>query len=132
MESRLRIYGILVKQYMLKHRWWIIFLMIAAVAAGAAGRKDADGENSYRGITAGVCWADEKGRELLERLEAEDGIFQFQGFSDRDEMVRAVENGSLECGYELPENFYEELLEGKAKGQVKLYYSPASSAHKIS
>ena len=131
-KSRLRIYGILGKQYLLKYRWWFFFMILFSLAAGAAQVRRAGGEMDYRGITVGVCWSDEKGRELLSRLEKEKGIFRFQGFENLSEMVREVENGSLECGYELSENFYEELLKGKARGQVTLYYSPASSAHEIS
>lgn len=132
MKNRLRIYGVLWKQYLFKYKWWILFTLIFALAAGAAGRKSANKESGYSGITAGVCWSDEKGRQLVTKLEKEKGIFKFRGFEDVSEMVREVENGTLECGYELSGDFYEELLNGKAKRQVTLYYSPASSAHKIS
>lgn len=132
MKNRLRIYGILWKQYLFKYRWWILFVFVFAAVFGAAGGKSGDKERDYKGIAAGVCWSDEKGGELVARLEREKGIFRFRGFENVSEMVREVENGSLECGYELSENFYEGLLKGEAKRQVTLYYSPASSAHKIS
>lgn len=132
MRNRMQIYGILWKQYLLKYRWWILFVLVFALASGIAGRKNIDREKDYRGIRVGVCWSDEKGRELLTKLLKEDGIFKFQGYEDVSKMIREVENGTLECGYELSENFYEDLLNGKAKRQVTLYYSPASSAHKIS
>ncbi|NBJ94119.1 ABC transporter permease [Parablautia muri] len=132
MKNRLQIYGILWKQYLFKYKWWILFVLIFALAAGVAGGKSVHKESDYRGITAGVCWSDEKGRQLLTKLEQEKGIFKFQGFENVSEMIREVENGTLECGYELSWDFYEELLNGKAKRQVTLYYSPASSTHKIS
>lgn len=132
MVNRLRIYGILVKQYLFKYKWWILLMILFALASGVIEGKNADKEKDYKGIAAGVCWSDEKGKELFEKLEKEKGIFRFQGFKEVSEMVREVENGNLECGYELSEDFYEALLTGKAKGQVTLYYSPASSAHKIS
>ena len=81
-KSRLRIYGILGKQYLLKYRWWFFFMILFSLAAGAAQVRSAGGEMNYRGIAVGVCWSDEKGRELLSKLEEEKGIFRKKRFGN--------------------------------------------------
>ncbi|MDE7286893.1 MAG: ABC transporter permease, partial [Lachnospiraceae bacterium] len=132
MKNWLQIYTILWKQYLQKHRLWIIFLLLLCFAASIIGKADTSGKEEYRGIAVGVCWEDEKGKELFQMLENEEGIFRFLGYADKEEMIRHVENGTLECGYLFPEDFYEEVLKQGARNQVALYYSPASSAYKIS
>lgn len=132
MKNWLQIYGILWKQYLLKHRLWIVFLLALAFLIRIAERAGISKQEEYPGILVGICWEDAKGRELLEKLEEEEGIFHFTGYTEKEEMIRLIENGALECGYFLPEDFYENLLEGKSKRQITLYYSPASSTQKIS
>ena len=132
MTNWIQIYKILWKQYLQKHRLWIIFLFVAAFAIGVIGKVSALKQEEYRGIAVGVCWEDEKGKELFRELEKEEGIIRFLGYTDEEEMIRLVENGTLECGYLFPKDFYDQLLEKGAKHQITLYYSPASSAHKIS
>ncbi len=89
-------------------------------------------EDKIQGIAVGGYAEDEKGRELLEKLESVEGIFRFQTYQDEEEMIRQIENGTLECGYVFPEGFYENILRGRKVRQIILYCSPASSAHKIS
>ena len=89
-------------------------------------------EDEVQGIAVGVCAEDEKGKELLEKLESVEGIFRFQDYQNEEEMIRQIENGTLECGYVFPEGFYENILRGRTVRQITLYCSPASSAHKIS
>lgn len=132
MKKWIQIYTILWKQYLQKHRIWIAFLLVSGVIVSIMGKAGAPGGEEYRGIAVGVCWEDEKGKELFQILEKEEGIFRFLGYTDQEEMIRHVENGTLECGYLLPQGFYEEVLKQGARNQVTLYYSPASSAYKIS
>lgn len=131
MNNWIDLYRVLWKQYFIKFRIWIILLLFGAVVIRIASQINPSGEE-YQGIRIGVCAVDEKGRELFDELQAEKGIFRFQGYSDEQEMIRQIENGTLECGYVLPEGFYDNLLRGKTARQITLYYSPASSAHKIS
>lgn len=132
MTNWIQIYTILWKQYLQRHRLWIIVLFAGALVIGVIGKMSALKQEEYRGITVGICWEDEKGKDLLKELENKEGIFRFIGYTDEDEMIRLVENGTLECGYLFPEDFYEHLQEEGARHQIVLYYSPASSAHKIS
>ncbi len=132
MNNWIQIYGILWKQYLKKYGSWIALLLLTASVIGTAGRMEPEGEDAYKGILAGIYWEDDKGRELAEGLEGEKGILKFRGYGEEEEMLRQIENGTLECGYVLPEGFYENILEGKGSRQITLYYSPASSAQKIS
>ena len=83
-------------------------------------------------MDVGVYAQDEQGRELLSLLKQEENVFRFISFDSEEELRRQVENGSLECGYVLPEGFYEELARGKFRHQIGLYCSPFSAAHRIS
>lgn len=130
MSSWLEIYGILWKQYFIKFRIWIVFLLLGAVLIGI--NRTAYKEEAYQGILVGVCFEDENGIQLFDKLMGEQGIFRFYGYSDEQDMIRQIENGTLECGYMLPKGFYDNLLKGKKTRQITLYCSPASSAHKIS
>lgn len=131
MINRTKVYIILWKQYWQKNRFLIILMFLTAFFFGLE-RSGKVLEDAYGGIAIGVCGEDEKGWEFISRLEKETGIFRFHEFEDEAEMLRLIENGTLECGYVMPEGFYDRILKGKMNRQVILYYSPASSAHKIS
>ena len=131
MNSWIEIYRILWKQYFIKFRIWILFLILGTGLMGIISQAKSS-EEEYEGIFVGVCAEDEKGFELLDKLEEEEGIFRFLGYLNEQDMIREIENGTLECGYMLPEGFYDQILKGKTTRQITLYYSPASAAHKIS
>lgn len=130
MKSWWRINGILWKQYIIKHKVWLALLLVLGIGfrLGESGA----GEAEEAGMAVGVCIGDEKGRELWDRLQQEEGIFRFRLLDSEAQLRRQVENGLLECGYVFPKGFYEELAAGKFRRQVTLYYSPASSAQRIS
>lgn len=132
--QKAQICGILWKEYFLKFRLWLILGVLAALFMGISGASygDASDGQKYRGIEVGICTSDEKGKELLSGLMKGEGIFRFQEYEDEGEMLREIKNGGLECGYFLPEGFYEKLVRGKMKRQAILYRSPASSVHRIS
>lgn len=120
---------ILWKQYYIRHRVWLLLLLVVGLLFRLWGNH---GQDEYRGMTVGVYAQDEQGREILSLLLKEEGIFRFQTFDSEEELRRQVENGSLECGYVFPDGFYEELAEGRLRRQIGLYYSPSSSAYRIS
>ncbi len=123
--------GILWKHYLLRNRIWIFFFLLAGVCLFLFGEKSQK-TVIYNGIKTGIFAEDEAGERLFSKLQEEEGIFDFSLYDDQEEMLRQIENGSLECGFVLPEGFYENLEQGKMMRQIVLYYSPASSAHKIS
>lgn len=128
--NRVRQCGILWKQYLVRYRFWICLMFILSLVVGVAQRYNAQQE--YRGLLVGVCFQDEKGEALLQNLKQESGIFTFIGYDKEEEMIRQVKNGTLECGYTLPEGFFQRISEGKTGRQITLYYSPASSAQRLS
>lgn len=125
-----QLHKILWKQYFMKHRIWFLLLvfLIIILKVSQGGRDEAE----LKGITVGVCVYDEEGMQLLSKLQSEEEIFRFQLFEEEKELLRAVENGSLECGYVLPEDFFDNMLKGKIRRQIKLYYSSTSGVHKLS
>lgn len=122
---------ILWKQYLIRHRIWLMLFIGMGIIFAVSGRRQ-EREFDYSGIKIGVFAEDEKGRELIERLKEEEGVFRFLAFEEKEEMERRIKGGALECGFVMPEHFYENLEKGKMMRQITLYYSPASSAHKIS
>ncbi|MCM1134334.1 MAG: ABC transporter permease [Clostridium sp.] len=129
-RQKLAFYRILWKQYWIKHRVWIVGLLLTAAVFGIMDRSFFDGQEN-QGISVGICVCDEKGRELLAGLKEKEGIFRFEGYESKAEMLREIKNGGLECGYVFPEGFYDKLADKKLKRQAELYYSPASSVHRI-
>ena len=123
---------ILWKQYIKKHRIFLGLLFLTALFLWVHGSMTKGKAEELRGIEIGVCAGDENGRKLLSGLKEEEEIFRFLAFEDEEEMIRQVENGTLECAYVLPENFYENMAEGKVRNQIILYYSPGSGVHKLS
>lgn len=130
MKSWWQINGILWKQYYIRHKVWLWLLLILGLLFRLLGGNSEQEE--YAGMAIGVYAQDNQGRELLSLLQQEKNIFSFTSFDSEEELRRQVENGSLECGYVFPEGFYEELAKGKFRHQIGIYYSPASSAHRIS
>lgn len=121
---------ILWKQYLMRNKIWLAVLSAVGIFVICFGSKS--GTEEYSGIKVGVLAEDEDGNLLLGNLEEEDGIFRFLKFDEREEMIREIENGNLECGFVLPERFYQNVINGKMMKQIELYYSPSSTAHKIS
>lgn len=121
---------ILWKQFLVRNKIWLAVLCVLGVLAICIG--NGSGSEKYSGIKVGVLAEDENGILLLNNLKKEDGIFRFLTFDEREEMIRQIENGTLECGFVLPEKFYENIARGKMRNQIELYYSPSSTAHKIS
>lgn len=131
MKKWCQLNGILWKQYLIRNRIWFALFLVIGVFLAVFGSRQKE-EPEYGGIRIGVFAEDESGNRLLFELQEEEGIFHFFAFDDKEEMIRQIENGSLECGFLLPEGFYENLENGKMMRQIELFYSPASSAHKIS
>lgn len=138
LKQTLLLNKVLWKQYLIKHNRWILALLVAALFLRFMGVSEK--EEGFAGLTVGICAADEKGEELLERLQGietergteKEGIFRFREYKEQETMLRDVKNGTLECGYVLPEGFFEKLAEGKLHNRIMLYYSGSSGAHKLS
>lgn len=117
------------KQYMAKHKVWYLLLLVLLPLLFVVGKTQ---NSELSGLEIGICAKDEDGEQLTKRLQEQEGILHFITFEDEAEMLRLVENGTLECAYFLEEGFFEKLSEGKKNRLIELYYSPASSAYKLS
>ena len=56
-----------------------------------------------------------------ELLEAYDGLICFNIYESREQVMDAVQRGSAECGYVLPENLGESLVSRRANKSVTVY-----------
>lgn len=131
MLSRLGIiYKVLWKQYFYKHyRWFVLLLATALVMRISQIQKLPEEMN---GIMVGVCAKDADGERLLKQLQQPDQIFHFCSYEETEAMLRDVKNGTLECAYLLPEDFFKQISDGKMRKQITLYHSASSGAHKLS
>lgn len=124
------LHKILWKQYFCKHNRWLLVLLCLAFSLRFFGNQE---KEEYAGFQIGVLISDGYGQELLERLQGNaDDVFKFCVYQNEEALLRDVKNGTLECGYELPEGFFEEIAHGKMRNQITLYYTTASGAHKLS
>lgn len=130
MENYLVVCKTLWKQYLYKHRKWLLLLLLAAVILHFFNPMEKG--DRFTGFTIGVCASDEEGRILLKQLQNREGIFRFREYEDENDMLRDIKNSTLECGYVLPEKFLERLSDGKLRNQITLYHSSASVVHKLS
>jgi len=118
------LYKVLWKQYLYKHRIWLLLLLLTAFILRFMS--PAEAKDGVVGFTIGVCIADDEGKALLGQLQNREGIFRFCEYEDESAMLRDVKNGTLECGYVLPEDFFGKLSEGKMRHQITLYHSSSS------
>ena len=107
MEKWWQLNKILWKQYLVRNKIWLAVLCVVGILAICFGTKS--GTEEYNGIKVGVLAEDENGKFLLKKLREEEGIFRFLAFDEREEMIREIENGTLECGFVLPEKFFENI-----------------------
>lgn len=138
MKSRIGLLNLILwKQYLHKHRLWLLMVLLAAFALRIWNMKMT--ENELTGILIGVYTEDEAGARLLAGLQEPKAqgktvgdVFRFLDYSDQETMLRDIKNGTLECAYVLPKGFFENISDGKIRKQIKLYHAESSGAHKLS
>lgn len=121
---------ILWKQYLYKQRLWLLLLLLTACMIRFWGPVEKGDE--FTGFAIGVYASDDEGEMLLEQLKSREGIFRFCEYEDESSMLRDIKNGTLECGYVLPDGFLKKISDGKMRHQITLYHSSASAVHKLS
>lgn len=63
---------------------------------------------------------------LWEALQKQDGILEFRKYYDETMLIQAVETEEADCGFVLPENFMEKVMENDWQKTVTLYESSTS------
>lgn len=121
---------VLWKQYLYKHRIWLLVLLLLAFILRFVNPME--NKDEFVGYIIGICASDDEGKALLGQLQNHEGIFEFCEYEDEKVLLRDVKNGTLECGYVLPEDFLGKLSDGKMRHQITLYHSSASVVHKLS
>lgn len=80
-------------------------------------------------IKAGVYFEDDSetfNQELLTKLLKEQGIFVFEQCSDEELLIHNVTTGVYECGYVISSDLKEQLDQGKNRGLIMRWVSPAT------
>lgn len=105
---------------MMKNTSFLVLLMVYVAAIFAASLDGAAGENP----PAGVCGGDDSAAR--ERIVSYLTDNAFILFDDEGEMLRQVEDGTLDCGVVLPDDLSQRLVTGEMSGCVRFYESPLS------
>ena len=102
MAGFMRCFKIQIKRFFRRRRSWLGLLFLIPVMALVYHLSLPDQENSLVGIYPGTG---EHARNILERLEREEGFFRIVPYESGEDMMRDVESGKLECGFSFAEDF---------------------------
>ena len=70
--------------------------------------------------------------DLTYHLNNINSIYTFYVVSDKSELIKDVKSGYAECGYIIPESFFEDYASGEAwDNPIELYITPASTFYAV-
>lgn len=70
--------------------------------------------------------------ELVEQLEDLNSIYSFYTVDSEEELTKDVGSGYAQCGYAIPEGFFQSYVEGSAwENPMKLYITPSSTFYSV-
>ncbi|NLZ81107.1 MAG: ABC transporter permease [Clostridiales bacterium] len=70
-------------------------------------------------------------KDIINDLVAIEGAVGFYLYDKKEDLINHIKNGSLECGYEFPENFKERIDRMNYKASINLFTSPSTVASTI-
>lgn len=117
----------------------VLLLLIPVLAIGMSKLEQGEESAVYVGVTMAVNdGLEEKSQDstaktrewhdtLWTLLQEQDGILEFRVYDDATEMKQAVETETLDCGFVLPENLVERIMENDWRESVILYESATST-----
>lgn len=138
--KRYRICFHLMMKRMLKKPAFVFFLLGLPLLAAGIGKLEQGGNGS---ATAGVAIDSEMAasianeadrdwnRAFLSLLAGQDGILQFRVYEEKEQLVRDVKAGELDCGVVLPADMRERVDTGKWRGAVILYQTSSAAMTEI-
>ena len=65
-------------------------------------------------------------QDIIESLVTLDGAISFTLYNSKEDLINHVKDGSLECGYEFPDNFKERIDKMNYKSSINLITSPST------
>ncbi len=71
-------------------------------------------------------------QELTDYLKGINSIYTFYTVDSKEQLLKDVKSGYAECGYYIPEGFFENYVLGTAwSNPIELYITPASTFHAV-
>lgn len=128
MEKRLIWYGLLLKADGKKKITWLVILALVVLVLIFHGIRIPDAENMVVGI-GGV--GDDCAAEVVDTLRSMDSVFEFEIYSDTDQLYEDVTSGTVECGFIFCAGFEEKILDGKPEGTVTCLSTPYASKAEV-
>ena len=70
--------------------------------------------------------------KLLDNLDNRNSIYTFYSVDSKDKLINDVKSGYAECGYSIPEGFFQDYVTGNAwDNPMSLYITPSSTFHTV-
>ena len=124
MEKYITWYRLLIKSWMKRKSSWLQLAGLLLVVALVGQVKIPDINNTV----IGLC--NEDGafvQEVIESLQTGESVFQFQVYSDSEEMQQAVIRGELEGGFIFEKGLEKDLQKGKRKKLITVITTPLTT-----
>lgn len=80
-------------------------------------------------IRAAVCLEDDSSYTdaLKKELHDSASLYQFYYVSSKDSLIEDVQSGYAECGFYVPESFFEQYIAGTCENKIEQYETPEST-----
>lgn len=123
---------LVIKQKIRQPSYWILLLLFCMLLAFL---KRAEAQESQGVVVTVYMTPSETPEEKvfqsqIKRIltkKAETGLVRFVIAESEQDMIEQVARGDAECGYHIPGDLLEHIMDLKMKGQITVYTSPASS-----
>ena len=124
MEKYITWYRLLLKSWMKKKSSWLQLVGMVLVVVLVAGIRVPDTNNTV----IGLCNKDgDFAEDVIENLQNRESVFQFNAYTDENEMREAVIRGELESGFVFQKGFEKALEQGKPKNLITFLTTPLTT-----
>ena len=128
MEKWLTWYVLLLKADAKKKITWLILIALVVLALIFQGIRIPDAENMTVGI-GGI--EDDYAAEVVDALCSMDSVFEFEIYSDTEQLYEDVTSGTVECGFIFGGGFEAKVLGGETEGTVTCLSTPYASKAEV-
>ncbi len=111
-------FGILAKRILKKPTFLLMLFAILAGSLLLSGQK----QSKTSDAVIGIVQAD----EIWQRLQEQDGILNYQLYEKEEQLIAAVTKGEVDCGFVLPDNLIESVVQKDWQDLITVYTSSGS------
>lgn len=110
------------KRYFKKISFWIILLILPILTILLSKSANSESET----LNA-VVYIEDFDSEIIDSFNNYQGAIHFKICDSEKEVLTLVTTKAAECGYIIPKDFYENILDGNKKEIVTVYTSPSTT-----